>query len=735
MSKIKENKVKKDHGTRNMIIFLIVFSIVCIGITMFFIFKNNNHKINNIMENVKNNATNKSEQNNDIVSGVVSLNDTYVENALKISKVKFDLDGNNTEKGIYIQFDGLKNVELQQNINENIKNKLIEWCNSNNEKKVTYFDVNCTANFANVISIKGVKYFSSNTKPDFFVMNIDLTTGNEIKFNEMFTKNAGIKGIISESAYDTFTVDATGGEMSTINNEPVFSDEEQSDGFYYETEKEKRERNEKYSQIEDKVFKLVNGYNNDNNLKFNFSPRCVYIYNDDDIITINMKNYYNQIAIYNRFKNNDIYDGKYENQDIIENKNIPVFVSTNTTNVDIDVVLSEPVNIVYMNQQKKSDNIFYGVIIDKYLEEEDDSKVDSLIENIKKVAIEKINKKEEENKKDNKASFYQLKFSINDDSDGTVVNTYIKEYSVSENNRANLYDGVLNFLQNGNYEVYWSKDDIEYDNDINPWRKYISNPKEISCKEEYIYYSYNKKSKELVLEKEMQNEEENQTLSENNNNENQNEVVSNNKTIVIDAGHQAKGNNEKEPIGPGASETKAKVTDGATGVSTGQKESELNLKVSQMLEQELTKKGYNVIMTRTEENVNMSNSERAQIANNANATAFIRIHANSADSSSAKGVLTMCQTSQNKYNGNFADKSYSLSKSIVDNVAKATGTQNRGVTRTDDMSGINWCKVPATIVEMGFLSNSDEDKLLADENYQKKIVNGIINGLEEYLNS
>ena len=152
-----------------------------------------------------------------------------------------------------------------------------------------------------------------------------------------------------------------------------------------------------------------------------------------------------------------------------------------------------------------------------------------------------------------------------------------------------------------------------------------------------------------------------------------------------------------------------------------------------MLEQELTKKGYNVIMTRTEENVNMSNSERAQIANNANATAFIRIHANSADSSSAKGVLTMCQTSQNKYNGNLADKSYSLSKSIVDNVAKTTNTQNRGVTRTDDMSGINWCKVPATIVEMGFLSNPDEDTWLQDDGYQGKIASGIAGAVDAYF--
>ena len=444
-----------------------------------------------------------------------------------------------------------------------------------------------------------------------------------------------------------------------------------------------------------------------------------------------MKKYYSQIAIYNRFKTNDtIYDGKYENQDIIENKNIPVFVSTNTTNVGVDVALSDPVDIVYLNQQKKSDNIFYNVVIDKSYEGEKDKNYNTILENVKKIALEKIKQKEEENKKSDRASFYQISVSIGKYI-GYDISVSISEYSVSASNRENFYNGTLSYLQSGNYIIYWEND--EYDEDYNPWKKYINNSKEIMVEKGYIDYNYDSKSKELVVKKIGETTVKNKATIENNTNKN--ETPQNNKTIVIDAGHQAKANNEKEPIGPGASETKAKVTDGATGVSTGQKESELNLKVSQMLEQELTKKGYNVIMTRTEENVNMSNSERAQIANNANATAFIRIHANSADSSSAKGVLTMCQTSQNKYNGNLADKSYSLSKSIVNNVAKATGTQNRGVTRTDDMSGINWCKVPATIVEMGFLSNSDEDKLLADENYQKKIVNGIINGLEEYLNS
>ena len=105
------------------------------------------------------------------------------------------------------------------------------------------------------------------------------------------------------------------------------------------------------------------------------------------------------------------------------------------------------------------------------------------------------------------------------------------------------------------------------------------------------------------------------------------------KTIVIDPGHQAKGDSSKEPIGPGASETKAKVTTGATGIYTKQKESELALKVALLLEKELKQEGYNVIMTRKTNNINISNSQRAEIANNAKADAFIRIHVDSYDDS------------------------------------------------------------------------------------------------------
>ena len=124
-----------------------------------------------------------------------------------------------------------------------------------------------------------------------------------------------------------------------------------------------------------------------------------------------------------------------------------------------------------------------------------------------------------------------------------------------------------------------------------------------------------------IKEEKAENVKETKKTSKNSNN--------NKKTIVIDPGHQTRGDSTKEPIGPGATETKAKVTTGATGISTKQKESELALKVALLLEKALKEEGYNVIMTRTTNNVNISNKERAMIANNADADAFLRIHADS----------------------------------------------------------------------------------------------------------
>ncbi len=203
--------------------------------------------------------------------------------------------------------------------------------------------------------------------------------------------------------------------------------------------------------------------------------------------------------------------------------------------------------------------------------------------------------------------------------------------------------------------------------------------------------------------------------------------------VVIDAGHQQQGNSGQEPIGPGTSSTKAKVSSGTAGVSTGVPEYQLNLDITLQLRDELIARGYDVILCRETNDVDISNSERAAVANENEADAFIRIHANGSGSSSAHGSMTICMTPGNPFNGDLYEESRHLSDCVLDAYVAETGISKEYVWETDTMSGINWSQVPVTILEMGYMSNPSEDEKMQDPDFQKVMVTGIANGIDDYF--
>ncbi len=180
--------------------------------------------------------------------------------------------------------------------------------------------------------------------------------------------------------------------------------------------------------------------------------------------------------------------------------------------------------------------------------------------------------------------------------------------------------------------------------------------------------------------------------------------------VVIDPGHQQTPDYKKEPYKKGATTGKAKATSGAVGVVTGQKEYELTLDTALMLKEYLEKCGATVILTRSENDVNLSNKQRAAIAVKNKPTLFIRLHADALSNKTVKGVRIYIPNSgklNKAANGNKLGKL----------VAKAAGTTFRGTKATNQYTGLNFASsVRSYQIVLGYLSNEEDDKRLADPN-------------------
>lgn len=198
--------------------------------------------------------------------------------------------------------------------------------------------------------------------------------------------------------------------------------------------------------------------------------------------------------------------------------------------------------------------------------------------------------------------------------------------------------------------------------------------------------------------------------------------------IGIDPGHQAHSNSEQEPIAPGSTETKKKVSSGTQGKWTRVNEYEVNLKVGLRLKELLEEQGATVVMTRETNNVNISNIERAQFFNNNKTDYALRLHCNGSDNEDKHGAFMLVPT-ENPY----LDECNRAAKLLIDAYCKETGAKNLGLTKRSDQTGFNWCERMIINIEMGHMSNKEEDYKLADPDYQEKMAQGLLKGILEYF--
>lgn len=203
--------------------------------------------------------------------------------------------------------------------------------------------------------------------------------------------------------------------------------------------------------------------------------------------------------------------------------------------------------------------------------------------------------------------------------------------------------------------------------------------------------------------------------------------------IVLDPGHSSVISGRKEPIWPGASYEKLADSVGTHGEASGLMEYQLTLMVCQKVRTALEEKGYTVLLTREDSSEPLDCSARAEIANEAGAAAFIRVHADGSDSAADHGAMAICISDKNPNTGDLYEEDWHLSSVLLSEYIKATGRKDRGIWVTDTMIGSNWSRVPTTMLELGFMTNREEDLWMASEEGQEQIVTGMVNGICAYL--
>lgn len=341
------NKVKKNKTYDKRRIIIIIFTIIlCVVITTLVIFikinKLNKTKIDtsesddsNIEEIGINNERPSKVEPDDLNYAINSLSDKYNENDLKIEEI---VDGNIR----YVQISGLKNITIQNNINNEIKSLVYDLSYKNADYILRAV---IRASFSNVLSVEILGEENIG-------LNYDLTTGEKITIDKLFISSAPIGTIISDLAYQAYAK-----SKADFNSMPV------ADML-----------NADLSEFEEDVINIISKYNeNKESIKFSFSVAELDFYGENGSIgTINLVDYKDYIAIFKRYVGEDIF---IDNNIGVKN----IFVFTDSIN-----------RYAGLKGGKRSDEVFaYGKINDNFFVDIGDLPVKPTIE-IESNAYKKI---------------------------------------------------------------------------------------------------------------------------------------------------------------------------------------------------------------------------------------------------------------------------------------------------------------------------------------------------------
>lgn len=200
-------------------------------------------------------------------------------------------------------------------------------------------------------------------------------------------------------------------------------------------------------------------------------------------------------------------------------------------------------------------------------------------------------------------------------------------------------------------------------------------------------------------------------------------------TVCIDPGHQRKTQIETVYRAPNSTQTVTTTYGMASGTQTGRLESIVTLEVGILLRDMLLAEGATVIMTRETQETFVGMLERADIPNNAGADFVLRLHCNSG-TAGRQGIQVYCPSTSSYAQAVADTETYSAMAETILNAMKAATGQTRGnYTLNGNYVGNNWSKMPSFLIEMGYMSDAEEDRLLSSPVYQCFLAEGMVEGV------